>query len=333
MWALANRTPYAADRNWTRDKQGVHWWIVALRATFSIGPEGQLALADEQLPPRLAPEHGGDPGASSLRYDSDLLALKPGTDVLVLGSAHAPGGRPVSTLPVTLRVGTLEKTLLVHGERVYYDGVAGLTTTSALPFVTRPMHYELAYGGSDTSDPDPRRHVIDERNPVGRGVARHAASLIDTPAHAIEYPHGHPAKTGPAGFGPIAPSWLPRRRLAGTYDAAWAATQKPLLPHDYDPAFAMSAPADQRVPQPLRGGERIGLIHMSPTGMLAFELPTIQLELHSRFGRRRVAHDPPLLATVVVEPDESRLSLVWQSGLRVAAPDTEYLDQTEIRVR
>jgi hypothetical protein len=333
VWALANRTPYAADRNWTRDKNGVHWWIVAVRATFSIAAEGKLVLADEQLPPLLAPEHHGPPESSSLRYDSDLLGLKPTTDVLVLGSAHAPGGRAVASLPVVLRIGALEKTCIVHGERVYYDGIAGLTTTSPLPFVTRPIRYELAFGGSDTSDPDPRRHVIDERNPVGRGIARHQASLIDTPAHAIEYPNTKPGKGGPAGFGPISPAWLPRRVLAGTYDDVWARTKKPLLPNDYDPAFALCAPADQRSPQPLRGGERLGLIHLSPAGLLAFELPTIRLELHSRFGRKRVAHDPPMLATVLVEPDEQRLSLVWQSGLRVAAPETEYLDQTEILER
>ena len=51
MWALRNHTPFAADRNWTRDKDGHHWWIVAIRATnpgylevFST-PGGQLALA------------------------------------------------------------------------------------------------------------------------------------------------------------------------------------------------------------------------------------------------------------------------------------------------
>lgn len=40
MWALDNRTPYAADRNWTRDKAGEHWWLVAVRATYLIDPTG-----------------------------------------------------------------------------------------------------------------------------------------------------------------------------------------------------------------------------------------------------------------------------------------------------
>ena len=60
MWALTNETAYAADRNWIRDKQGVHHWLVAVKATFGIGPAGRLKLADEQLPPLLAPEYRGD---------------------------------------------------------------------------------------------------------------------------------------------------------------------------------------------------------------------------------------------------------------------------------
>ena len=65
MWALRNRTGYAAERNWTRDRDGVHWWVVAVRATFEIGAGGRLAPAGEQPPPVLAPVHFGEPGRSS----------------------------------------------------------------------------------------------------------------------------------------------------------------------------------------------------------------------------------------------------------------------------
>lgn len=72
MWALRNRVAYAAQRNGTRDKHGAHWWIVAVRATFEIGAVGRRSRAGAQLPPTLAPEYLGEPGASSLHYDSDL---------------------------------------------------------------------------------------------------------------------------------------------------------------------------------------------------------------------------------------------------------------------
>ncbi|WP_106092515.1 DUF2169 family type VI secretion system accessory protein [Enhygromyxa salina] len=330
MWGLRNRTAYAADRNWTRDEHGVHWWVVAIRATFMITTDGKLSLADEQLPPPLAPEHYGAPGESSLRYDSELLGRKPSTDVIVLGSAHAPGAMPAPTVPVTLRIGSIDKTLLVHGDRVYHDAWGGLSLTDPRPFTRQPIRYELAFGGSDSSDPDPRHHSLDERNPIGRGFARRNATLANTLAHAIEYPHGNPTTLGPAGLGPIDRHWLPRRTLAGTYDTAWAKTKQPLLPDDYDPHFAMCAPADQRPSTALRGGERLGLFNLSPHGALVLDLPHIRLELESHFGRRIQSHQPPVLTTVLAEPDDSRLALVWQSVLRVPASDADYLDETKI---
>ena len=36
------------------------------------------------------------------------------------------------------------------------------------------------------------------------------------------------------------------------------------------------------------------------------------------------------MATVLVELEEQRLSIVWQSTLRVTAPEVDYLDGTEI---
>ena len=161
-------------------------------------------------------------------------------------------------MPVMLRVDALEKHLVVYGERVYCDGLAGLTTTAPRAFVTRPIHYELAFGGRDVSDSDPRRRWMDERNPVGRGFGPYRESLINTPAHAIEYASGNLATRGPAGFGPVDAAWLPRRALAGTYDARWVETKKPLLPADYDPAFNLSAPVDQRPVRPLQGGSAWG---------------------------------------------------------------------------
>lgn len=326
MWALSNRTPYAADRNWTRDKAGMHWWIVAVRATFDLASDGRLTLADEQLPPILAPEYFGEPGKSSLRYDSDLLAAKPATDLLLVASAHAPGGQPAPTVPVRLRVGQLQKQLLVHGDRVYRSG---LRTSAPRPFITRPIRYELAFGGTDLSDPDPRNHRFDARNPIGRGLALRPGQLEDQPAHAIEHASGDAASSGPAGFGPIDPAWLPRRALAGTYDERWERTKKPLLPDDFDPAYALSSPTDQRLPQPLGGGEPVELLNMTPEGKLVFVIPRVSLEFTSVFGRRREPH-PSQLATVLVEPEDQRLSLVWQSTLRVPAPEADYLDSTEI---
>ena len=130
MWALDNRTPYAAERTWVRDRDGAHQWIVVVKGTWQIADDGALTLADEQLPPLYAAEYNGEPGQSSIRYEADLLGMKPGTDVTLLGSAHVPGGRAASSVEVGLQVGPITKRLMVVGPRVYERGVVGAVASA-----------------------------------------------------------------------------------------------------------------------------------------------------------------------------------------------------------
>jgi hypothetical protein len=324
VWALKNNTPYGAERTWLRDRDGNHLWLVAVKATFQVAPDGQLRLADEQPVPLHAGEYLGEPGASSLRYEADLTQPKPTTDVLLIGTARAPGGQPVARLPVAMRVGDISKQLLVHGMRNYRRG--GIEPTEPEPFVELPLIYEWAFGGTDTTDADPRRHASFPRNPVGKGFAVRPGGLAGSPAHRIEDARGSPA---PAGFGPIAAHWSPRREWAGTYDAAWERDRQPLLPADYDERFTLCAPVDQRAATPMRGGEPVELVHLTPAGLLRFDLPKVYPIFITYFGRRRVDHRGRL-ATVILEPDRAEVQLVFQSALPVAPMDVDYLDQTVV---
>jgi hypothetical protein len=329
MWTLDNETPYAAERNWTRDKRGLHLWIVAVRATFGIESSGKFTLLDEQPPPDVEPQYRGEPGKTSLRVDSDLLAPKPTTDVILDACAHAPGHVPTSMVPVSLRLGEIEKTLLVFGLRTYYRGAFGLAASAPQDFVTHPIHYESAFGGFDTTPTDPLKHRLDVRNPVGRGISLTTKGLENQLVHAIEYPNGDPAEVGPAGFGPIDRSWSPRIELAGTYDKQWARSKSPLLPDDYQDSFALSAPLDQRSRQHLRGGEPLLISNMTPNGTLRFDLPKLYFAFTTRFGQREEEHRSNL-TTVLVETEKMRLSMIWQAVLSVPARQVEQLDETVI---
>ena len=52
---IENQTPYLAERTWVRDKEGVHHWIVVVKATYGIQKDGRLSLAQTQLPPLHEP--------------------------------------------------------------------------------------------------------------------------------------------------------------------------------------------------------------------------------------------------------------------------------------
>jgi hypothetical protein len=325
MWAIDNRTPYAAGHNWGRDKDGVHEWVVAVRATFDIRRNGALALAAEQPPPVLAPEYTGEDGASSLRYDTDLGPLKPTTDVVLNGSAYAPHARPATEFPVSVRVGPVQKALKVVGHRTWKAGVFGDALTPPEPVTKVPVVYERAYGGYDQADPDPRKRRLEPRNPVGCGLVVKAG----LPFPNFEYPSGRVEKTGPAGFGAIAGFWSPRRELHGTFDEAWQKSRFPLLPADWDPKCTQCAPADQRAPALLRGGEEVELENLTPAGRLRFELPKITLGFRTRLDGRLVDHEGQL-STVILEPDVPRVILVWQSVLKVRT-NGDYLEETIVR--
>ncbi|HEY6877884.1 MAG TPA: DUF2169 domain-containing protein [Polyangiales bacterium] len=330
MWALRNETPYGAERTWVRDRSGGHLWVVAVRASFDVDVTGVLRLAEQQPPPLQTAEYFGEPGTSSVRAEAELGLGKPGTDIIVNASAYAPRGRPAPSVPVELRVGALRKVLLVHGERAYLSHGDSLETSAPQPFVSRPIRYEYAFGGTDQSAADAREHVSDARNPIGRGVVAPRHRRTNLLAHAIEYPAQDVRRAGPAGFGAIDRAWLPRRSYAGTYDARWERDKKPFLPDDYDDRFSHCAPSDQQLRQPLRGGERVELTHLTPEGKLAFELPRLRFSFETAFGARIETHEATL-ATVHIEADEKKLRMTFHTQLAVPNRECDYLDQTTIR--
>jgi hypothetical protein len=320
MWRIDNHTPYAAGRVWGRDKEGVHEWIVAVKATYEIQPDGNLVLAPEQPEPLLLPEYNGEDGASSLRYEADLVGPKPTTDVLLNGTAYAPGGKPTKEFMVSLRVGPVVKKLRVVGDRVW----GAVTRTTVRPVTAVPIVYERAYGGFDQSDPDPKKQRMDMRNPVGCGLVTQEGQ----PVPNFEYPGGSLETAGPAGFGALASYWSPRRELQGTYDDAWKKKRFPLLPSDWDSRSLLCSPPDQRPKSHLRGGELVELENLTPSGRLSFTLPKVYLRFRTLIDNISEDHQDHL-SSVVIEPDFPRVSMVWQSVLAVRN-DGDYLEETII---
>lgn len=319
MWTITNNTPFAAERCWVRDNDGAEVWLVAVKGTFFIEPDGSTRLADRQEAVCLAPVHRGAPGASSLLYDSDLNHTKVNTDVVLNGHAYAPGGRPASQVDVRLRVAGIDKTLRVFGDRIWKRTLLGLSPGDPQPFERLPITYERAFGGRDPAPTDSPQGAWDERNPVGLGYALSREHLAGQAAPNVEYREAPidrwSQRLAPAGFSAVASHWKPRVQLAGTYDEVWSRERQPLLPDDFDERFYQCAPADQQARGFLSGGELVELSNLTPDGALSFRLPRLTIGFKTDFEDGSSQRHPGRLHTVIVEPDVPRVMLVWHSQL------------------
>jgi hypothetical protein len=317
MLQLENRTPFAAGFFVLPDTDGVDTVYVAVKATFSLGRKG-IALAEAQRPLTLVDDYWGEPGRSSLKYASEVHLLKSASDIALVGSAYAPGGRPVACFDARLKVGHLEKMTRVHGDRVWEKGVFGPSPSKPIPLKQVPVVWERAYGGRyEVPGEDVK---LEPRNPVGRGFrgGRSAKETEGLPLPNLELP-GSPLKSWkdrpvPAGFGFIAGNWEPRIRFAGTYDSVWQESRAPFLPEDFDARFLNAVPEDQVYPGFLKGGEPVELENLSPDGGLRFALPHVELG-----GRARIAGTAHglefALETLLIEPDERRFCLTWRASV------------------
>ncbi|MGZ8942694.1 MAG: DUF2169 family type VI secretion system accessory protein [Methylobacter sp.] len=315
MWQVDNRTPFAAERGWVRDRDGAEIWLVAVKATFDIKSDSSTEISKEQPPVLRVPEYFSDPGKSSIKYEADLILTKKTTDVLVVGHAYAPGGEPVTELDVGFRVGPVQKMLRVLGDRRWETFGA----SSPQLFIKMPIVYERAFGGVDPKSENPERDW-EWRNPVGTGFVvsgDHADGII---LPNIEYPNelmrSKNDRPPPAGFGPISTHWQPRVSYVGTYDDNWMKTRQPLMPDDFDERFFQCAPFDQQAPSFLRGGEPCVFYRLTPEGDLRFFLPKLYFGFETRFyDGSREYHKNKSLHTVILEPDFPRVSLVWHTIL------------------
>ncbi|MDM8542943.1 DUF2169 domain-containing protein [Desulfococcaceae bacterium HSG9] len=331
MWQLTNNTPFAAERTFVRDKDGAEVWVVAVKGTFIINKNGTNKLADDQVDVCAVPEYFGEPGQSGLRYESDLVLTKPGTDIILLGHAYAPQGNPLPWIDVIIKVGSLSKILRVFGDRCWKKGLMSLNITEPEPFVKMPIIYERAFGGADQKSDNPEEHGWERRNPVGTGFAMKNEYLVGQMLPNIEYPSDEikswKDRPAPAGFGPIPGAWEPRIDFAGTYDKKWEQERLPLLPSDFDERYYQSAPADQQAPGYLKGGESVELHHLTPDGMLRFTLPDVGNDLLfiTNFGNKTVEHTANL-HTVVFEPDYPRFIMIWHTSLLCHNWDTKLIE-------
>lgn len=318
---LINQTPFLLERFAVFDKQGAETLVVMLKATYALNSGGFPEVAEKQDLFVPADTWTGDPGASSLAAAGDFRPPAPATGVTLTG--HAVALRKTrEPLLVAVKIGPLLQQAAVQGDR-HWDSVAFIPRiVGPEPFDAVPLTWENAFGGADHSPPAEKDREFQPDNPVGKGLLarRTKRPLSGTPLPNIEHPRHlitRPDDRPPAiGFGPVAPSWMPRKQFAGTYDQKWQATRAPLLPVDFDDRFFLISPAGLSSPAYFKGGEPCVILGTTPEGRLEFSLPVFDPELRLVFPDHMTPLQP-VLDHVHIDTDRRRLNLTWRAQKQV----------------
>jgi hypothetical protein len=314
---FVNATTLAAGWTMGFDRDGRELVIVAIKATFTIPPDGEEPeLTDAQTPLTEADVFTGEPGLSAALYETDYAQRKPLCDVLVNGSAYAPSEKVARQVQVGVRVGSIAKTFNVVGDRNWRTGVFGIRASEPTPFGVMPISYDNAFGGVDASGGDPTNVKTFLANPVGRGYADREAHIDGMPLPNTEEvgvsvvaPNG---SYRPMALGPIGRSWPPRVEYAGTYDKNWLDEQAPFWPDDFDYRYFQAAPPDQQMAYP-RGGEEVVLKNLTPDGYVTFRLPVVSMPVWFIPHQGKDTRLDGVIDTIVIEPDLGRFSITWRA--------------------
>ncbi|AUX43473.1 uncharacterized protein SOCE26_049220 [Sorangium cellulosum] len=268
-----------------------------VKATFALVPDGPMALV-APLPVVRADEPHAGPPPRSLAAAAETAPYLARADVLVTGSACAPGGVPAPRLPVRLLVARDGRPLL--DKRLVAQGPADAAGHVA-PIARQPLVYEAAVGGPGYPD-----------NPVG---SRDPARV------RIFYPeHGG----RPAGFGPVARGWPVRRQILGGFDPRHLDQRIVVLPDGFPWGYYQAAPPDQRM-APFRGDEWFVL-----EGFFA-DRPRLQSHLPNASGVARlygpsgdlVSGVPIAMVAdmAILDAERRTCAIVWRGSVAVAGEE------------
>ena len=333
--------------------EGAYILSVLLKRTFEIQPGRVCQPAPSDRPLIPADVFWDAPMNSAVRFETDFIPFKPGTDVVLNGSVHAPGGVPTSSCSATLSVAGRSRSIAVIGDRnAVFTAGAAPRFTDPVPFSTMQLRYERAYGGTDVYS-DPAAALAYPRNPLGRGfVVKNIARALDglalpnfedpaallTPDQlCLEDYQQWATRPQPAGFGWVPKTWLPRAQLVGVMPRDRAVEQElrktyaQLLPaeqrqayldngfRDMDFAFFNGASPGFVFPS-LANGETVVIENLAAEGQLVFRLPQQTPRLGLDIGSGQELPEVAL-HTVMIDLDAWLVDLVWRAAVPYRGPD------------
>jgi len=245
----------------------------------------------------------------------DQLMYKSQGELIVSGACFPPGGKPAPSAHVRVKVGPIDKTLYVFGDRTW--GLFG--PSDPVPFTKMPLDWEHAFGGEKYP-----------QNPLGKGFSPlkteagtvHPLPNVEDPKKILKSKGDRPP---PASFGPVDITWPHHFAKMGTYDEKWRKEQFPGLALDVDFGMWNVAAPDQRIEGYFRGDEAIRVENMhAEKPLLETRLPAVVARTFLRFGPEyggELVEVPMHLDTVHLFPHVERGVLLFRGVRQIEEPD------------
>jgi hypothetical protein len=331
-----------------KDEKGQAVFSVLVKRTYDIRSGGRVVRTEKARPLVQIDEYydDGDPEWATVKHENDFASFKVATDVVVIGKAFAPGGRPLPYLDITVEVAAHRKKVRVTGDRhCLYRRNAPPDFSDPVPFTEMPIQYGRAYGGRDSRS-NPEEPFYYPRNHSGVGVVlKNSKETVEglpipniedpgdllTPDRVVfEKPDRWSGQPLPDGLGWFQRTWYPRCSFSGAIPAyvdidtvlreetlglvpknQLALSRQFKLP-SFDVRFNSGASRGLVLPF-LSGKETFRLTNLTPTGSLVFQLPgdTPSIILDIGLGENELK---PFLHTVCVRLEEMQVDMVWRGA-------------------
>lgn len=165
-----NLTPFSVMEYAMDDKHDKLYHVIAMKTGFRLvqDAEGHWQAKLMEYPPlplSVEDKFSGEMNRSPVLHESDLVPLKPTCDIIVNGTAYAPGGAATQemTAGVVMYAPSggvlLEKKLKITGQRFYQrQALTGQWyETEPEPFTSLPLDYRYAFGGECRVGADSRQ--------------------------------------------------------------------------------------------------------------------------------------------------------------------------------
>ena len=249
-----------------------------------------------QLVPAATPEHWpvfDKPFAfAGVTFPGEIDHRKQGTDLVIIGQAHALGGKAVTQMEVSAQSGCLHHRTLVFGDRQWERSWGRFRASAPKPFRAMPLGNDRAFGGQAAFDGQPLPHVI---NPAGRGYHLTKDDADGQPLPNLERPDRLITAWNDA---PLPACWI---RPAGPLELGAGGDPATMARRLMVSGFNVSVP--ELVAEDGALGERLLLRGFAAEGDLALPLPPARGPSgHVKVGALSSVM-PSRLSAVVVLPD------------------------------